>query len=103
MTIKRRLQALERISLEAEIARIGEYYATLSEVELDLIIAFADEVALEYSPGELEFFNRHVETVNGFWDVAQAEFTRRNVAELLATGKATQAEIDEIFERYSDA
>jgi len=103
VTVKHRIKALECRLIEAEIARMTRYYQSISYDELELICAIADDLqagamSREYSAQEVEFFNRHVETTNGFWDVAATEWTRRRVSELLTTGKATQAEIDEILD-----
>lgn len=98
MTIKRRLKALECITLESQVARLGEYMRGLTGADLDLIIEIADgqKTGLfprEYTPDEVELFNRHCEFMATIPDSVHDESTRRNLAELLAKGSIDRAEI----------
>lgn len=102
MTTKHRLKALEGAWLEAEIARIDRYYDTISEAELNLICTIteelqADALSREYTVAEIEFYNRHVDTINALPPGPMMERTRRQARELVTAGQATQAEIDEII------
>lgn len=105
MSHKHRLKTLECTWIEAEIARIDEYYRTIGDAELDLICAITEELQAEamsrgYTSDEVEFYNRHVDVINGFSATALMERTRRVARELVKAGQVSQAEIDEIFEAY---
>lgn len=98
MTIKRRLKALECITLESQVARLQEHFRSLTEAELDLIIEIADGQKTgiwprEYTPAEVELFNSHCEFMSTIPDAAHDENTRRALQELLDTGKIDRAEI----------
>lgn len=108
MTVKHRIRALECRLIEAEIARLDRYYETVSDSQIDLICTITEDLQAgvmgrEYSPEEVEFYNRHVAVINGFSITVQVERDRRIAAELVTTGKASKAEIDEILKRYIDA
>lgn len=102
MNLKRRLDSLESTWIEAQIDKLQAHFRSLSRADLDLIIEIADGqkaggFAREYSASEVGMFNNHCDFLAAIPAAAHEESTRRNVKELLATGKATRAEIDEIL------
>ena len=75
-------------------------YRSLADVDLDLIIEIADGQTTgawprEYTPDEVELFNRHCDFLATIPAAAHDESTRRALAELLTTGKIDRAEIVE--------
>lgn len=106
-TNHKRLSCLEAALLEAQISQIDKYYDTITEADLELICTITEElqagaISREYSPAEVEFYNRHVDVINGFPGAALVERAQRQARGLVATGAATQAEIDEIFKTQED-
>lgn len=100
MSIKRRIKALECISLEQQVARLQAYMASLTLAELNLIleVAHAQKAGFfprEYSADEVATFERSCEFMATIPDSVHSENTRRTLAELLTAGKIDKSEIIE--------